>query len=323
MNWLDSAIEVATDKQLAILITVADVKGSSPRGAGAKMLVLHDRIIDTIGGGALELDAVSTARQALEDHATNTSLKDYPLGPTLEQCCGGFVQLVFEPIDESSLNWLKSWQLALADNQPHLFETSIGTNTKKISPTKDIQTSSTELKENTLIEYVADDRQPLWIFGAGHVTKAIINTLAPLNFAITVVDQRADFITELADKPIASRHNNVSCREVASAPTGAMILVMTHSHAQDFDICHKALLRDDLSFVGLIGSGTKRARFIKRLRDKGLGDNTISRLTCPIGLGSIGDKKPEAIAISVAAQLLSLCSQASMDNNQTTEILFK
>ena len=320
MNWLKRAIDVAEMDGEAVLITVADVKGSSPREAGAKMLVLPDETIGTIGGGALELDAVQTARN---DFAAKATLKDYPLGPSLEQCCGGFVQLVFEGIDQSSLNWLKAWRAATTDNSPTLFATTMGENTEIISQAKDEKTTSTILLDNTLQQYVADDRQPLWIFGAGHVTKAIINALAPLNFTITVVDQRADFIAELADKPVNTCHNNVACREVEHAPTDAMILVMTHSHAQDFDICLKALLRDDLSFIGLIGSATKRARFIKRLRDKGLGENTISNLTCPIGLGNIRDKNPEAIAISVAAQLLSLRSQLSAETSNQTEILAK
>ncbi len=320
MNWLERAIDVAEVNGEAVLITVADVKGSSPREAGAKMLVLPDSTIGTIGGGALELDAVQTARA---DFDTKAQLKDYPLGPSLEQCCGGFVQLVFEGIDKSSLNWLKAWRTATTDSNTTLFATTIGENTEIISQDVNTKTTSTILLDNTLQQYVSDDRQPLWVFGAGHVTRAIINTLAPLNFAITVVDQRADFIAELADRSVNTRHNNVACREVEHAPAHAMILVMTHSHAQDFDICLKALLRDDLSFIGLIGSATKRARFIKRLRDKGLGENTISNLTCPIGLGNIRDKNPEAIAISVAAQLLSLRSQMSAETSNQTEILAK
>lgn len=323
MNWLDTAIEVAKSQQSAVLITVADVKGSSPREAGAKMLVLTDSTIGTIGGGALELDAVLTARLGIEQQTTGAILKDYPLGPTLEQCCGGFVQLMFEAIDQSSLNWLIQWQEVLTNNKACLFKTTVGESAKHITSEQDIKTSSTVLADNTLFEYVIDDRQPLWLFGAGHVTQALVETLRHLDYAITVVDQRDEFLKELAHKNINTRQNDVSCREVGHAPSGAMILVMTHSHAQDFDICHKALLRDDLSFIGLIGSATKRARFIKRLREKGLSETVISNLTCPIGIGNINDKRPEAIAVSVAAQLLSLQSQIAVKAIHINQVSIK
>jgi xanthine dehydrogenase accessory factor len=89
-----------------------------------------------------------------------------------------------------------------------------------------------------------------------------------------------------------------------------MFLVMTHSHALDFDICEQVLRRADFAFLGLIGSATKRATFERRLRLHGHSDAAIRRLVCPIGLPSVTGKAPAAVAISVAGQLLTL-SQAS------------
>jgi xanthine dehydrogenase accessory factor len=104
---------------------------------------------------------------------------------------------------------------------------------------------------------------------------------------------------------------NVTCRTsiepapmLQSAPDGAFVAVMTHSHALDLDVTAAALLARRFAYVGLIGSATKRARFTTALRAIGLGDDDIAQLVCPIGITQIRDKAPAAIAVAVAAQLL-------------------
>ena len=93
--------------------------------------------------------------------------------------------------------------------------------------------------------------------------------------------------------------------EVADAPSGSFYLVMTHSHDLDLALSERILRRGDHGFFGLIGSATKRARFERRLRDKGLQEASLATLTCPIGLPDIQGKEPAVIAASVVAQLLS------------------
>ena len=78
-----------------------------------------------------------------------------------------------------------------------------------------------------------------------------------------------------------------------------------HSHAIDYDICVSALRREDLGYVGLIGSASKRRRFLKRFREHGLSETEIERLTCPVGLDNIRGKKPAEIAVAVSAELLA------------------
>ncbi len=94
--------------------------------------------------------------------------------------------------------------------------------------------------------------------------------------------------------------------EIAAIPAGSFVLVMTHSHPLDQRILMAALKRDDFRYVGLIGSATKRARFIRRLKALGLSDAQLARLTCPIGIEGAGGKHPAEIAIAVAAQLLQV-----------------
>jgi xanthine dehydrogenase accessory factor len=141
-----------------------------------------------------------------------------------------------------------------------------------------------------------DDARHLHLWGAGHVGRALVLALAPLPFRISWWDGRPNAFP-------AAVPQNVTCR--AGGPEDmepdAFVLVMSHSHALDFEIVDVALRNPAFPFVGLIGSATKRARFVKRLREAGVDP---IRLTCPIGVSSLKSKHPAAIAAGVAVQLL-------------------
>ena len=94
----------------------------------------------------------------------------------------------------------------------------------------------------------------------------------------------------------------------AAAPADATHIVMTYSHALDLAICHAVLRRGQFGHLGLIGSATKRARFLQRLAGLGIAPAMLQRLTCPIGLPGVGAKEPAMIAVSVAAQLVELAT---------------
>ena len=94
----------------------------------------------------------------------------------------------------------------------------------------------------------------------------------------------------------------------SAAPAGAWHIVMTYSHALDLAICHAVLRRGDFGHLGLIGSATKRARFMKRLTELGIAPAALARLNCPIGLPGIDGKEPGMIAVAVAAQLVQLAT---------------
>ncbi|WP_293268557.1 xanthine dehydrogenase accessory protein XdhC [Neptunomonas sp.] len=104
MNWLNTLNRLNNDGVAAILITVIENKGSTPRDAGTKMIVTSDEIYDTIGGGHLEHKAIKQARQLLAEHCSYAQLENYALGASLGQCCGGSIQLLFEPINPPALH---------------------------------------------------------------------------------------------------------------------------------------------------------------------------------------------------------------------------
>ena len=147
-------------------------------------------------------------------------------------------------------------------------------------------------------------RQPyaLYLYGAGHVGRAVVRAVQDLPFAITWVDIARDRFPEVIPHSARPQVSSEPAAIAASAPQGALHLVMTFSHALDLAIV-RAVLARDFAWAGLIGSATKRARFEKRLGGGGIDPVAIARLHCPIGIGGITGKEPAMIAVSVAAQL--------------------
>ncbi|HEY1944927.1 MAG TPA: xanthine dehydrogenase accessory protein XdhC, partial [Roseiarcus sp.] len=145
---------------------------------------------------------------------------------------------------------------------------------------------------------------PVYLFGAGHVGRALALALAPLPFELRWIDSRVDAFPERAPPNATLVHAADPTAELANAPDGALVVVMTHSHPLDLAIVDAALRGERLPFVGLIGSATKRARFVSQLRAAGRTEAELAALTCPIGVSGLEGKEPAVIAASTAAQLL-------------------
>lgn len=146
---------------------------------------------------------------------------------------------------------------------------------------------------------------PLYMFGAGHVGRAVAQALRPLPFHITWVDSRAQEFPDFLPKNAVKVTDEDAVKVVGEAPANALYLIFTHSHQLDYDITSAVLKRGDVRFCGLIGSKTKRARFENRmLKERVITEDDLPKLTCPIGIDGIDGKEPEIIAAAVAAQLL-------------------
>lgn len=288
-------------------ILIADHKGSTPREAGTSMLVWADGQSGTIGGGALEQQATDFARTVNKPTALSI-----PLGPALGQCCGGNVTVVFEPFTPETLPAASGPYIRNISGkpvQPLVFKRLLK------SLRNSGQTPSLIWLGGWLLEPLTDPTTPLWLYGAGHVGRAIVETLADLPFDVTWVDTSADrypaFIPPNTTDLIAATPAQV----VKHAAPNAHHLVLTYSHALDLELCH-AILSQDHASLGLIGSQTKRARFASKLADLGHGSAQISRIICPIGQRELG-KTPKAIAIGVAAELLKATSARSDQQKAT------
>lgn len=248
-SWLNALGELEARGIPAVLVTVAATDGSAPREAGTKMVVTPDETVGTIGGGTLEFRAIEIARQMLSTKR-GPDLRKFPLGPSMGQCCGGSVTLMFEPQRQDLFN--------------------------------------------------------VALFGAGHVGKAVVQVLSALPCRIRWFDPRPDEFPDHVPPNVSVEVTNTPEREVAGLSDDSWLLVMSHSHAMDMGIVAKALQEGRFAYIGLIGSDTKRARFAKRFRELGLGEQQIAKLTCPIGIDGVSGKHPGEIAIATAAQLLQL-----------------
>lgn len=283
-----------------VRVVVAGHQGSAPREAGAAMLVWPGGQSGTIGGGALEYQAARAAREMLAGGPTR-HLTRVPLGPAVGQCCGGAVSLLYEVYDNATLpspeNGLIARRVEGASAMPlavrRILAAARGQGAR----------SAPVLVQGWMVEPVLRPARTLWVWGAGHVGRAIVGVLAPLpDFAITWVDTAAArFPGVVADRvtPLVAADPGLL---VAYAPRGGEHLILTYSHALDLDLCHR-LLGHGFARAGLIGSATKWARFKARLAALGHRPEAIARLACPIGDPALG-KHPQAIALGVGAALL-------------------
>lgn len=298
------AEKIARQKRVARIL-VLDVAGSVPRGAGTSMLVWSDMDDSdgqsgTIGGGALEYQAVQAARSAITS-GKDTLLRQ-PLGPNLAQCCGGAVTLLTEIWDAERLAQAEG---LIARPLPG------GPQTQPLSVTRAIAQNRNGMRPNPplvvdkwVIETPVTQSRSLWIYGAGHVGRALVNVLHPLpDFQLTWIDTDLGRFPAKPPDTVRILPAPDPALAVRLAPPEAEHLVLTYSHHFDLQICH-ALLQHGFARAGVIGSKTKWFRFRKRLLDLGHASTEITKISCPIGDPTLG-KHPQAIAVGVVSQLLS------------------
>lgn len=316
-NWArQSLARLAEDRPVA-LVTILATEGSAPRDAGTKMVVWDEGQAGTIGGGNLEHQVADQARKLLAS-PVHFALQDYPLGPLLAQCCGGRVRLLIERLDKAAVDWLTEAARRLDAAQPFEVRTRFnpGALTKTIAPVTALRPDGAPITlagepakargarpevGDVLVEPQDLPRPPVLLFGAGHVGQAVARAIEPLPFRLYWYDTRP----ETADLPGVTVG---TAAELAAAAMGAgqdaYVLIMTHDHSLDYALTSSALAGGGFGYLGLIGSDTKKARFLSRLRKDGFGDGTVGRVTCPIGLPHLKNKAPEVIAVSVVADLL-------------------
>jgi xanthine dehydrogenase accessory factor len=158
--------------------------------------------------------------------------------------------------------------------------------------------------DGRVYERFGDEATPFYLFGAGHVGRALAVALGPLPFLVTWTDARPDAIPDTFPANVSAVRDGNPVEMLGRAPDGAFVAVMTHSHALDLDLVIAALTAERFAYVGLIGSATKRARFTAAMQRMGMADAVVDRLVCPIGLTTIHDKAPAVIAASVVTQVL-------------------
>jgi xanthine dehydrogenase accessory factor len=176
--------------QKLVRVVVAATKGSTPRETGAAMLVWAGGQSGTIGGGALEFQAAARAREMLASDQKN-QLDRVALGPDTGQCCGGAVTLLSEVYDLETFDKIPSHGLFIRAIDPASDRQEMPLALHRLINRyrSTGQSPAPELSHGYMIEPIAPPALPLWIYGAGHVGRALVNVLSPLpDFAITWLD---------------------------------------------------------------------------------------------------------------------------------------
>ncbi|MDE0284445.1 MAG: xanthine dehydrogenase accessory protein XdhC [Gammaproteobacteria bacterium] len=388
--------DIVADGQPCVLVTVAHIAGSAPREPGARMIVTPTQVMGTIGGGNLEFEAMRIARERLadvSDTGVQRHIELFPLGPMLQQCCGGAVFLHFEVLADAGADWIATAAGIEQNNTRTVLvsRTSSSSFTSKIEqnntrallasqtscpsfprrresseippaesghypgkmiftktgatgslgdkrldelaarkadellsaggvpgsllhPLVETQSTLPDTSDALFFEMISPCKYRVALFGAGHVGGALVNILAGISDCrVTWVDSRAGQFPPELPPNVEARLSDNPVAEVENLPQQAYCLVMTHDHQLDQDLCEALLRRNDFAFLGLIGSATKQRRFSQRLREKGISEQQLERLTCPIGIPGIESKEPGVIAVAVAAQLLKILSADDAD----------
>lgn len=291
---------------------ITRVRGSAPAAVGDSMRLLVDgRFEGTVGGGRMEY----ALRAALNTDTHTARLIDFTLGAGTDQCCGGRAEAYIVPIPRllvglhapgaSRLYAVEGDRLRLAGGL-----TAAGRPLGEAAAHTAMTTAATPgySDDGHWFLLPARRRTPLWLFGAGHVGRAVARHAVDLDYAVRVFDARPEWGDPLAFPPAVRVSPVVDPVRLPMPPPDAVVLILTHSHALDFELlAHFATRR--LAYLGVIASRSKAARFRHALEREGLEAPTLHM---PIGLPGLG-KRPAEIAVSVMAELLSLRSDPVPD----------
>ena len=341
-DWIDALARLRARSEPAVIVSVASTRGSAPREAGTRMIVDRRGVSGTIGGGHLEHQAIAIARDLIAGGRSDAGrLRRFPLGASLGQCCGGVVNLLFEPVVPPT-SWVDAIDTLRRDHVPFVIvsPTTGAGDAGKLVVTADRAHGTLGALDAAALAAARDmldahagarllrcgdgaAAQLLFfdpldapdfdivLFGAGHVGRALVRALADIPCRVTWVDARAEEFPHDVPYHVTAVHTDAPEDEVDAAPPGSYFLVMTHSHALDEALSEKILKRNDFAYFGLIGSLSKRRQFEHRMERRGMPRERFAAMTCPIGIAGIPGKEPATIAIAVAAELLQVRARAA------------
>lgn len=320
----------------AVLCSIVASSGSTPRGAGAKMLVMSDgKTIGTIGGGAVEYRAAQAAQELFRTRRSR--IQAYRLSPgdiaDIGMICGGDVRVYlqfFDPADTSALDLVEEVLRCLDQKDPAWLVISVSGDRWKAGVyvpggALPVGLSAEELTSILGAKPVLRDGDPIlyaeplrragtvYLFGAGHVGLALLHLLALAEFRVVVYDQRPETagsppILEAAQVVRGPYTQALERLEPITAED--YVVVMTPGHQGDYEVLSQ-VLRTPARYIGCIGSRKKVSITRQRLLADGFSPAEIDQIHAPIGL-PIGGETPAEIAVSVAAQLIA-CRSGRLD----------
>ncbi|WP_416679387.1 XdhC family protein [Candidatus Pseudothioglobus sp. Uisw_016] len=347
-SWLKPVKTASALNNGFVLLTIISTKGSTPCSNGDKIVFSGaESVFGSIGGGNLEFKALSFAEELLSLNSNGTYLKKYPLGASLGQCCGGYVNVMFESFIQSDAtnSWIETVSNLLQDNEDFIVATIVDSNSeiefsskkfvyldgnlspniddKKISSlitksAKDLlllsdrptivkfENQSGALTEVCFEKVLTSEVQPVVVFGAGHISRALMPILINLPIKIYWVDDRAEQFDKYQGD---TSQIDIICddfiQSIPDLPDSSYCLVITYSHQIDFEICEKMIIQNNFSYLGMIGSEIKGKKFRDRFHQKNYSEEVINKFICPIGDKQKFLKSPAAIAVTIAMDLIN------------------
>ncbi|SNC67879.1 xanthine dehydrogenase accessory factor [Hymenobacter gelipurpurascens] len=308
--WQHAAASLQAGVPVALLCVLAS-EGSSPGRQGFKMSVTADSSAGSIGGGVMEHKFVELARTRLPERSPRPLLrqqihrKDSPADRSGMICSGEQWVLLF-PLSLSDLPAVLACTEALTQNTSGLLVFSAEGGLQ----VQDVPSSAPRFGFQAGEQWQYQERlgfaSRATIIGAGHVSLALCRVLAALDFELTVLDDRPDLPTLLAN-PFPHHKRTVAYENItAEIPEGPdeYVLIMTVGYRSDLVVLRQ-LLGHSVRYLGVLGSQAKIAELLSTLRAEGVSEESLARISAPIGL-PIHSRTPEEIAISIAAELIQV-----------------
>ncbi len=344
MDWLQRIAERVARDGAAARVVIVEVNGPTPRAAGADMLVTMNTAEGKIGRGAIEREAIATARALIARIVTPGDKPSWPrallrfeTGPVLGERTGGSVELLVEAFGSCEIESLarlraeRNGELLLA--RPFVagippVMLALERSTKAGSAESEhpwceavarfcgdpqLTIAHGELPDAAwaVVERLAARRAPFFVYGTGLAARALVRLLADLPFDVTWVDVEPAHFPMAVPEGIRAISSTDPATVARAAPTGGYHAVMTASHDLDLAVCRALLEAGGFAYLGVIGSRLKRQRLLARLALDGVPEDRLAQVVCPIGLGEIKSKHPSVIAVSIAAQALIAAQGAS------------
>jgi xanthine dehydrogenase accessory factor len=342
IHFIDTITQCIRTNQSISIATIVSQTGSTPRTAGAQMLVMPgSNILGTIGGGKIEAEVIKAASKLFG--SGNAQIISFDLSQSgaaddLDIICGGKLSVLIESIDATRDNWrffqnlsnqyrqktdcLSITVLARSENELTIAGRYLmrdNASDRERFPYPDTvweQLTSKPYRQRTAVMASIDEmlflvqhhhrvEGTVYIFGAGHVARQLARLTKMIDLYTVVLDDREEF---------ANRQRFADADEVIVLPsfetsfekqlfdTHSYIVIVTRGHSHDKTVLAQAL-KTDAGYIGMIGSRKKRNFIYQRLLEENFSQEDIDRVHSPIGL-KIGAETPEEIAISIVAELI-------------------
>ncbi len=314
------AILKALEKgQSVVRVSVMKSSGSTPRTAGACMVVFEDgTMTGTIGGGTVEYASHEAAKKL---NAGESQVRDFDLtnndAASLGMVCGGAMTVLLDSMlpEEEPIALIREALASYQTTEKQLFATTLGANGTVLG--RQIVQPNDTMPRSLRAPFVQDSGdggiffEPLisptriHFIGAGHVAQATAKLAAFTDFQVIVVDDRDDFANSERYPEAQEIRVADSLKSCLAGPLGTddYVVIMTRGHLHDRDVLAQAL-KTEAGYVGMIGSKKKKAAVYKSLLDDGFVQDDLKRVHCPIGL-SIGAETPEEIAVSIMGEIIA------------------